>query len=382
MSARQRGRAPGPNFSNDEESASSSPHPPPTSETNQPSYQELITQINLLHETFQALQNYLLVVQDWHIQDTQALKDEVAALSSKVALLETQLQHQTTTPLSTLPTLQQQQQLPTWKIALPAVLTKHDGSIVIERDGTALPNNTNTLTICNVINSAIKKPLIVMIEFTTNHYVLLIIKDNTPATFVLKHHRFAIEEAIRATIPAAISLRKDEIWYKVILHGIPTNSSFTTVQVEIEEFNPGIHLPHLPRWLTTEARHQNKAASALVLTIATKDSTDKALSKGLSLFGRKFKPLATTPANALGKYTVPSAPKSTQYSSTPAADQIVLSRAKHAFTPLSNALTAKTPTKQHPRNVSPTSRHTRQQLRGETGLLRFSHLYFLLSVRL
>ncbi|RPA97491.1 hypothetical protein L873DRAFT_1598119, partial [Choiromyces venosus 120613-1] len=84
----------------------------------------------------------------------------------------------------------------------------------------------------------------------------------------------------------AIRLRKDEIWHKVILHGIPTPNSFTTIPAEIEEFNPGIHLS---RWLTTEAQHQNKAASAMVLTIAGKDSTDKALSKGLSLFGRKFK---------------------------------------------------------------------------------------------
>ncbi|RPA98024.1 hypothetical protein L873DRAFT_1915366 [Choiromyces venosus 120613-1] len=202
---------------------------------------------------------------DCLIQDTQVLKDEVAALTSKVALLEIQLQHQTTTPASTLPTPQQQQQPPTWaqkaakllsskpsttppnKIALPAVLTKCDHTIVIERDGTALPDNTNTLPICDAINSAIKKPLIATIEFTTNHHVFLITKDNTPTTSVLKYHRFAIEEAIRATIPAAIGLRKDKIWHKVILRGIPTTSSFTTIQAEVEEFNSGIHLPHLPR---------------------------------------------------------------------------------------------------------------------------------------
>ncbi|RPB00732.1 hypothetical protein L873DRAFT_1679543, partial [Choiromyces venosus 120613-1] len=42
-------------------------------------------------------------------------------------------------------------------------------------------------------------------------------------------------------------------------------------------------------WLTMKAQRQNKPASAMVLTIASKDSTDEALSKGLSLFGRKFK---------------------------------------------------------------------------------------------
>ncbi|RPA89081.1 hypothetical protein L873DRAFT_1723344, partial [Choiromyces venosus 120613-1] len=58
---------------------------------------------------------------------------------------------------------------------------------------------------------------------------------------------------------------------------------------EIVEFNPGTHLPRLPRWLTTEAQCQDKAASAMVLIIAGKDSPDKALSQGLSLFGKKFK---------------------------------------------------------------------------------------------
>ncbi|RPA94016.1 hypothetical protein L873DRAFT_1703115, partial [Choiromyces venosus 120613-1] len=80
----------------------------------------------------------------------------------------------------------------------------------------------------------------------------------------------------------------DEIWHKVILHGIPTTSSLTTLQEEIEESKPGIHLSRLPRWLTTEDQHQNKAASAMVLIIAGKDCSDKVLSKGLSLFGRKF----------------------------------------------------------------------------------------------
>src|SRR5207253_5203324 len=126
---------------------------------------------------------------------------------------------------------------------------------VIERDGSPLPESTNTLTIRDAINTAIKKPLIATIEFTTNHHVLLLTKDNTPASSVLKNHRSVIEEAIRATIPAATGLRKDEIWHKVILHGIPTTTtSFNTDQSEIEEFNLGTDLPRPLRWLTTEAQ--------------------------------------------------------------------------------------------------------------------------------
>ncbi|RPA94019.1 hypothetical protein L873DRAFT_1793301 [Choiromyces venosus 120613-1] len=100
----------------------------------------------------------------------------------------------------------------------------------------------------------------------------------------------------------------------------------------------------------------------MVLTIVGKDSTDKALNTGLSLFGRKFKVqgyLTCGPDNqcniclAFGHHTsqctrqktVLFVPKGTQHTSTPVAEQNVLSRATRAFTPLSNALTAKTPTK-------------------------------------
>src|SRR5205807_9142177 len=152
------------------------------------------------------------------------------------------------------------------KESTSSVLTKRDHTMVIERDGSPLPESTNTLTIRDAINTAIKKPLIAMIEFTTNDHVLLLTKDNIPASSVLKNHRLIIEEAIRATIPAAIGLRKDEIWHKVILHSIPTTTTFNTVQSEVEEFNPGSHLPRPPRWLTTEAQRQDKAASAMVLT--------------------------------------------------------------------------------------------------------------------
>src|SRR5437899_11632426 len=87
---------------------------------------------------------------------------------------------------------------------------------------TDLTDYTYILNLRYAINSTIKKPLISTIEFTTNHNIRLITRNNTPATSVLKSHRPAIEEAIRATIPAATALRKDEIWHKVIIHGMPT----------------------------------------------------------------------------------------------------------------------------------------------------------------
>jgi hypothetical protein len=270
-------------------------------------HNELVHNFKNLNVAFDALQQHLKVVQERHIKDTSDLKDQIGTLLEHIKRLESQ--PATTTaptptptqrPIAPLPTVSWAQKAaraasattttpPANKKPLPLVLTKRDRTIVIERDGTALPDNTNNLTIRNAINSAIKKPLIATIEFTTNHNIRLITRNNTPATSVLKSHRPAIEEAIRATIPAATGLRKDEIWHKVIIHGIPTSSSFTTVQSEVQDFNPGTHLPRPPRWLTTEAQRSKKSASTMVLTIAGKEAADKAISSGLSLFGKKFK---------------------------------------------------------------------------------------------
>src|SRR5207237_2591013 len=82
-------------------------------------------------------------------------------------------------------------------------------------------------------------------------------------------------------------------------------------------------------------------------------------------------PLATTPPTASAPNIATFAPWNTLHTSIPAADQIVLPRAKHVFTPPSDAATAANPTKPTPWSVRLTSRHTKQQLRGGTGLLRF-----------
>src|SRR5437868_3203035 len=233
-----------------------------------------------LEEAISAMQAHLMVVQNRHIDDIQSLEDQVESLTSPVSSLKEQLlQYQTTTPAQRPPHLPPPP-LQTWaqraartapgkppttqqkKESTSSVLTKRDRTIVIERDGSPLPESTNTLTIRDAINTAIKKPLIAMIEFTTNHHVLLLTKDNTPASSVLKNHRSVIEEAIRVTIPAATGLRKDEIWHKVILHGIPTTTTFNTVQSGLRcRYNHSERKNHTkffaeppPHWSTTKSQ--------------------------------------------------------------------------------------------------------------------------------
>ncbi|KAG0644053.1 hypothetical protein HOY80DRAFT_1031342 [Tuber brumale] len=237
-----------------------------------------------LEEAFQALQEHLIVVQNRHITDIQILQNQVAHLTFQVEYLQYQLHHQQPLPpqQTTLCAPLQQQ---TWGPRAARAVSGKSSTILTAKTSTL----AQPLTIRDAINHAIKKPLIAGIEFTTNHHVLLLTKDNIPATSVLKVHQSAIEEAIRATIPAAMGLRNDEIWYKVIPHGISTSSTCSTIEYEIEEFNPGAQLPHPTRWLTTSAQRAEKEVSAMVLAIAGKDSTDKTLSRGHSLLGQKFK---------------------------------------------------------------------------------------------
>src|SRR5207302_11112602 len=190
-------------------------------DTTHASHNKLVEEFHRLGAIFDALQQHLKVVQERHIKDTAELREHITKLTNHIERLESKPVTTTTTthtppqrPIAPLPTTTWAQKAaraasattPTPsenKKSLPLVLTKRDRTIVIERDGTALPDNTNNLTIRYAITSAIKKPLIATIEFTTNHNIRLITRNNTPATSVLKSHRHAIEEAIRATIPSA-----------------------------------------------------------------------------------------------------------------------------------------------------------------------------------
>ncbi|KAG0133520.1 hypothetical protein HOY82DRAFT_604375 [Tuber indicum] len=252
---------------------------PPTIETQTRRLYQVNIGDNDLGVRFSAMEQHLMVVQNRHIEDTKELKALITTLTNQVVQLQSQhlLQKPSTIHQATLPPSSTRQ---TWdQKATRAAPAKLSTTLQSERTASALLS----------VNTAIKKQLISTLEFTPNHHVLLVTKDNTPASTVLKNHRFAIEEAIRATVLATNGLRKDEVWQKVIIHGIPTTSTLSTVQAEIETFNPGTHLPCPPRWLTTPAQRKDKAASAMVLTIAGKDVTVKALTIGLSLLGRKVK---------------------------------------------------------------------------------------------
>ena len=68
-------------------------------------------------------------------------------------------------------------------------------------------------------------------------------------------------------IPSTISIHLDTPMTQLLVHGIPTSQTLTTIATELTTFNPGLALTSQPRWLTSETVRANKTASTVVITI-------------------------------------------------------------------------------------------------------------------
>jgi hypothetical protein len=90
-------------------------------------------------------------------------------------------------------------------------------------------------------------------------------------------------------IPYA-SIQKDESWYKVILHGIPT-ADFNTpegmqlVLDEIRTFNKGYQPIGTPYWLSSEANRRTKLAGSVVVAFTTEKEAIRAIRQRLYIAG-------------------------------------------------------------------------------------------------
>ena len=68
-------------------------------------------------------------------------------------------------------------------------------------------------------------------------------------------------------IPGTISVHLDTPMTQLLVHGIPTGQTLTTILTELTTFSPGLALTSQPRWLTCETVRANKTASTVVITI-------------------------------------------------------------------------------------------------------------------
>jgi len=85
-------------------------------------------------------------------------------------------------------------------------------------------------------------------------------------------------------------IKKDEKWYKIVAHGIPTaifniKDGMQLVKDEVETFNKDIKLAMLPHWLTSEEARQGKQHDSIVLTVKTHQEVQSALRNRLIITG-------------------------------------------------------------------------------------------------
>jgi hypothetical protein len=85
-------------------------------------------------------------------------------------------------------------------------------------------------------------------------------------------------------------IKKDEKWYKIVAHGIPTaffniKEGMQLVKDEVETFNKDIKLAMLPHWLTSEEARQGKQHGSIVLTVKTNQEVQNALRNRLIIAG-------------------------------------------------------------------------------------------------
>ncbi|RPA90278.1 hypothetical protein L873DRAFT_1795584 [Choiromyces venosus 120613-1] len=54
---------------------------------------------------------------------------------------------------------------------------------------------------------------------------------------------------------------------QLLIHGLPTSHSLTTIATKFTTFNSGLALTQQPRWLTSDESRASKSASSIVITI-------------------------------------------------------------------------------------------------------------------
>ncbi|KAL0630495.1 hypothetical protein Q9L58_010658, partial [Maublancomyces gigas] len=142
----------------------------------------------------------------------------------------------------------------------PTAPGKRERTLIINRDGTPVPDHITPLLLRDSINSALPKALIAEVRFTPNHHNQLIAVSTTTSDRLLKS-RTQLEATVRHLLPSATGLQKEFQIVQIVIHNIPTTipsteEGFNQVHREVEHFNPGITLHRSPHWLTKKAKER------------------------------------------------------------------------------------------------------------------------------
>jgi hypothetical protein len=146
------------------------------------------------------------------------------------------------------------------------------------------------LQIRNQLNSAflgkgIKGPVIASVtQSLKNKNVVLTTTPTFTADFLVE------KRSIWETIVPHSRFQKDQPWYKVIIHGIPTldfncPEGMDMIVDEIKTFNEGLNPIGKPYWMSSAITRATKRSGSVAIAFATEEEASKAIRNRLYIAG-------------------------------------------------------------------------------------------------
>ncbi|PWW80299.1 hypothetical protein C7212DRAFT_341995 [Tuber magnatum] len=115
---------------------------------------------------------------------------------------------------------------------------------------------------------------------TTREYCLIIKQEGAPLDIIALALRDRINQALASTYIRTISVHRNTITLttlesvkatslnsKLLVHGLPTASSLSTIAMELSNYDAGLALTGQPQWLTSDNSRAGKSASTVIITI-------------------------------------------------------------------------------------------------------------------
>ena len=163
--------------------------------------------------------------------------------------------------------------------------TSDSSRVVVSTDGP--PGQFSALAVRNRINNAfsekgIKEPVINTVTKSLGNNLILSTTQSFDSTFLLQH-----QDLWKPIVPHK-AVQKDQIWYKVVCHGIPIadfEDNLEMVNSEIRTFNKGLSPIGKPYWLTSKTARANQRAGSVVVSFATLEEAQKAIKHRLYIAG-------------------------------------------------------------------------------------------------
>ncbi|RPA89989.1 hypothetical protein L873DRAFT_1795754 [Choiromyces venosus 120613-1] len=115
----------------------------------------------------------------------------------------------------------------------------------------------------DTINSALSSISIQTVSLTGGHITLTTMKTVKATSLNSKASAFL------HLVPGATTVHLDMPAIQLLVHGLPTSHSLTTIATELTTFNSSLALIQQLRWLTPNASHVGKNVSTIVITITS-----------------------------------------------------------------------------------------------------------------